>query len=230
MENLREELFKLADEKYKEFQSGLCPDSNDIIGVRVPKLRKLAKQIANKNGEDFLENYKSKIQLYEEKMIYGMVIGYAKISIEDRMKYLDYFVPMIDNWAVCDVACSTYKFVDKNKKEVWEYINKYIDSKKEFELRFSIVMMLSYYINDEYIDRVLKIYKNIRLDKYYVKMGIAWGISIAFVKYEEKTMKFLKENVYNLDKFTYNKALQKIVESYRVSNTTKEIIKQMKIK
>lgn len=228
MENLREKLFELSDSKYKEFQKALCPNTNDIIGVRMPKLRQLAKQIAKENGIEFLDTYKP--EYYEEKLIYGMIIGYTKMLIDLRMKYLDKFVPIIDNWAVCDGACSTYKFTLNNQEEMWEYIQKYIHSNKEFEVRFAVVLMMEYYINDVYIDKVLDIYNNIKLNKYYVQMGVAWGISVAFVKYEEKTMKFLKSKNNKLDKFTFNKSLQKIIESYRVSDETKNIIRQMKIK
>lgn len=228
MENLREELFELSDKKYKEFQSSLCPNINDMIGVRIPKLRQLSKKIAKENGLEFLDGYKP--EYYEEKMIYGMVIGYTKMPLDLRLKYLDKFVPIIDNWAICDGACSTYKFITYDLENIWEYIQKYINSKKEFEVRFSVVMMMEYYINDEYIDKVLEIYNNISLDKYYVQMGIAWGISEAFVKYEEKTMRFLKSKNNKLDKFTYNKSLQKIIESYRVNDETKNVIRQMKIK
>lgn len=228
MENLREKLFELADNKYKEFHNSLCPNSDNILGVRVPTLRQLAKQISKENGIEFLNTYKP--EYYEEKVIYGMAIGYTKMELDLRLKYLDEFVPIIDSWAVCDVACSTYKFTTKNLEEMWEYIQKYINSDKEFEVRFAAVMLMDYYINDEYIDKVLDIYNNINLDKYYVQMGVAWGISVAFVKYEEKTMEFLKSKNNKLDKFTYNKSLQKIIESYRVSNETKNVIRQMKIK
>lgn len=228
MINLREKLYELADKKYKEFQGGLCPNSDNILGVRMPKLREMAKKISKENGIEFLDEYKP--EYYEEKLIYGMVIGYTKMPIEIRLKYLDKFVPIMDNWAVCDGACATYKFTTNNLEDMWEYIQKYINSEKEFEVRFAVVMMMDYYINDEYIDKVLEIYNNISLDKYYVKMGIAWGISEAFVKYEEKTMRFLKSKNNKLDKFTFNKSLQKIIESYRVSDETKNIIRQMKIK
>ena len=221
MVNLREKLYELADKKYKEFQGGLCPNSDNILGVRMPKLREMAKKISKENGIEFLDEYKPE---------YGMVIGYTKMPIEIRLKNLDKFVPIMDNWAVCDGACATYKFTTNNLEDMWEYIQKYINSEKEFEVRFAVVMMMDYYINDEYIDKVLEIYNNISLDKYYVKMGIAWGISEAFVKYEEKTMRFLKSKNNKLDKFTFNKSLQKIIESYRVSDETKNIIRQMKIK
>lgn len=228
MEKLRNELYKLADEKYKKFQSSLCPNTDNIIGVRMPKIRQIAKQISKEGGIKFLDTYKP--EYYEEKLVYGMVIGYTKMTIKERQKYLDKFIPTIDNWAVCDGACSTYKFTIDNQEKMWDYIQKYVNTNNEFEVRFSVVMMMIYYINDEYIDKVLEIYNNINLDKYYVKMAIAWGISVAFVKYEEKTMKFLKSKNNKLDKFTYNKSLQKIIESYRVDDSTKDIIRKMKIK
>ena len=224
MIDLREKLYELADEKYKKFQSSLCPNVDDIIGVRLPDLRELAKNIAKEEPIEFLNTYKC--EFYEEKMIYGLVIGYMKSDFQKRLEYLEKFVPLIDNWAICDCCCSTYKFTNKNLEEMWEYIQKYLRSKNEFEVRFAAIMLMDYYITDGYIDQVLKIYNEIKLEKYYVQMGIAWGISVAFVKYPEKTMNFLKNN--NLDKFTYNKALQKIIESYRVDKSTKDIIRSMK--
>ena len=183
--DLRKTLFELSDKKYKEFQRGLVPNSDDIIGIRIPQLRKIAKQIAKQNHIEFLDKYKP--EYYEEKLIYGLVIGYMKEDLNIRIKYLDKFVPIIDNWAVCDGACNTYKFTNNNLEEMWEYVQKYVDSDKEFEVRFAVIMLMEYYLTDEYIDKVFEIYNNIKLDKYYVKIGIAWGISEAFVKYEEKT-------------------------------------------
>lgn len=226
MENLREKLYKLSDEKYKKFHSALCPNVDNIIGVRIPKLREIAKEIAKKNPIEFLE--KSNCEFYEEKMIYGLVIGYMKAEFEERLKYIDKFVPMIDNWAICDSCCATYKFTKKNLEEMFGYLQKYINSQDEFEVRFAVIMLMDYYITDEYIDKVFKIYDNINLDKYYVKMAIAWAISVAFVKYEEKTREFLRNN--SLDKFTFNKALQKIIESNVVSKETKDEMRRMKVK
>ena len=226
MENLREKLYKLSDEKYKKFHSALCPNVDNIIGVRIPKLREIAKEIAKENPIEFLEKYNC--EFYEEKMVYGLVIGYMKAEFEERLKYIDKFVPMIDNWAICDSCCATYKFTKKNLEEMFGYLQKYINSQDEFEVRFAVIMLMDYYITDEYIDKVFKIYNNINLDKYYVKMAIAWAISVAFVKYEEKTREFLKNN--SLDKFTFNKALQKIIESNVVNKETKDEMRRMKMK
>ena len=161
-------------------------------------------------------------------MIYGLVIGYMKEELKTRLKYLDKFVPIIDNWAICDCSCSTYKFTNKNLREMWDYLQKYINSQNEFEVRFLCIMLMDYYLVDEYFDNVLEIYNNIKLDKYYVKMGIAWGISFSFVKNEEKVTRFLENN--QLDDFTHNKAIQKIIESHRVDKNTKDKLRKLKRK
>lgn len=225
MENLREYLYKAVDEKYREFQNSLCPNVNDILGVRIPKLREIAKIIAKDNPIEFLEKYVC--EFYEEKMIYGLVIGYMKSDLETRIKYLNKFVPMIDNWAVCDCACSTYKFTQQNMEEMFEYIKKYVFSNKEFEVRFACIMLMDYFLIDEYIDEVFQIFNNIKLDKYYVEMAIAWAISEAFIKNEKKTREFLANNTLSVN--TFNKALQKIIESNRVDDKTKDEMRKMKI-
>lgn len=223
-EEIRKKIFELADTKYKEFHSNLCPNTNNIIGVRVPILRNLAKDIAKQNAEYYLKNAKD--DYYEEIMLQGMVIGLAKIDFEKICKYLISFIPKIDNWAICDVTVAGLKITKKYQKEMLNFLEQYLKSKKEFELRFAIVMLLDFYITEQYIDDVLSILNNIKHQGYYVKMAVAWAISIAFIKFPEKTMKFLNKN--DLDDFTYNKSLQKILESYRVNDNTKQIIRNMK--
>jgi len=224
MEEIREKLLELQDKKYQKFHSKLCPNVEDIIGVRVPELRKIAKQIAKENPQEYLE--KAPKEYYEERMLQGFVIGYMKASLGERLTYLDEFVPIIDNWAVCDCCTSTYKFTKKYLKEMWSYIQKYLSSNREFELRFGIIMLMDYYLTEEYIDQVLEIYDNIQNEGYYVKMGVAWAISMAYMKFPEKTMELLNNN--HLDDFTYNKALQKMIESYQIDKETKQKLKEMK--
>lgn len=224
MENIRNTLFELQDKAYQEFHSGLCPNVNDIIGVRIPELRKLAKKISKENPKEYLEKVPK--EYYEEKMLQGFVIGYMKSTLEERLTYLDKFVPVIDNWAICDCCASTFKFTNQYQKEMWKYIQKYLSSKKEFELRFAVIMLMDYYIIEEYIDKVLEIYNNINNEGYYVKMGIAWALSVCYVKFQSKTMKLLQNN--QLDDFTYNKALQKMIESDRIDNISKRKLKEMK--
>ena len=223
---IRQDLLDLQDKKYKEFHSSLCPGTDNIIGVRIPILRNYAKKLSKQ--ENFREYISfNKTVYYEEVMLQGMLIGLIKnCDIKEILTMLKNFVPKIDNWAVCDICCAGLKVVNKNKETVWNFIQKYLKSKKEFELRFAIVMMLDYFIDEKHIDKVLNILDSIKHEAYYVKMAVAWTISVAFVKFQDKTMKYLKKN--NLDDWTYNKALQKICESFRVSKHMKEKIKRMK--
>lgn len=225
-DEIRIELFNLIDEKYKKFHSKLCPNIDNILGVRLPLLRKISKNLSKDNWNEYLENPYS--DYYEEIMIEGLTIGYIKTDNESRFNYMKNFIPKINNWGICDSFCNNLKFTKKNMKEVWEFIRPYSLSSKEFDIRFSVVMMLNFYIVDDYIDEVLHILNNISHEGYYVKTAVAWAISFAYIHYPNKTLKFLENN--NLDKFTYNKALQKIIESNRVSKSDKNLMRTMKIK
>jgi len=225
---IRKELLSMQDKKYKDFHNKLCPGTENIIGIRIPLLRNYAKKISK---ETFWKEYAltSKIKYNEEVMLQGMLIGLAKqLDIKEALLLIESFVPKIKNWAVCDVFCGELKITVKNKEIIWQFIQKYLKSKNEFELRFAIVMMLGYYLTDDYILKVFQTLDNIKHDGYYVKMAVAWTLSNAFVKYPKETMQYLKNN--SLDDWTYNKALQKILESFRVDKKTKEIIRGLKRK
>lgn len=222
---IRKILEKLSDQKYKEFHTSLCPKTSEILGVRVPILRNFAKEIINTcDVEEYLKNATS--DTYEERLLQGLVLGLWKTDIKKFAKYLKSFIPKINSWAVCDTSVAGFKITKKNMEYMWNFIQKYLKSNKEYELRFAIVMMLDFYVTEEYIDLVLQILNNIKHEGYYVKMAVAWTIQVCFVKFPIKTMKLLENN--NLDNWTYNKALQKIIESYRIDDKTKMIIKKMK--
>lgn len=223
-EEIRKELLKMQDIKYKEFHSSLSPNVDNIIGIRVPILRNYAKELLEKHKK---EEIKIGDKYYEELLLQGMIIGLQnKESIENIIVKVNKFVPKINSWGVCDTFCAGLKITKKYKKEMFKVVEKYLKSNKEYELRFAIVMLLDYYIIDEYIDTVLNILNKINSDKYYVQMANAWAISICLIKYYEKTIKFLENT--NLDKFTYNKAIQKAVESYRITDKQKEYLRKMK--
>ena len=225
MENkIRQDLFKMQDLKYKEFHSSLCPNLDHIIGVSVPKLREYAKNLYKNNN---LKDIKIEDRYYEELVIKGMLIEFqTRTPIEEVIKQIKEFVPKINSWAVCDVFCAGLKITKKYPYEMFEFIKQYLKSKQEYELRFAIVMLLDYYINDKYIDEVLKILDNIKSDKYYVQMANAWAISICLIKYYNKTLEFLKTT--KIDNFTYNKGIQKAIESYRITNEQKKYLKTLK--
>lgn len=224
-ERIRKRLFELQDKKYREFHRTLCNTSKfEIIGVKVPKLRNLAKELLKEKYEAFLED--DEILYYEEAMIKGLIIGNAKLSFDETTKLLTKFIPIIDNWAVCDTTCTSLKITKKCMNQMWDFLLPYVKSNSEYEIRFAIVMYLSYYINKDYIMKIFEIIENIKSDEYYVKMAIAWLISVAYIKEKEATKIFLSNTT--IDNWTYNKALQKIVESYRVDRSEKDHIKNMK--
>lgn len=247
LESIREELLSLADLKYKEFQEKLLPGTENLAGVRLPMLRRLAKKIAKEWGEDYLKSCfkeSSREELFEEIMLQGMVIGYMggngsdpsecrdnkdKMQVKEPIiLYTEQFLPKIDNWSVCDSFCSGFKYAVNHQEEVWRWLNGLLASEKEFTVRYVIVMLLNYYINDTYIDCLYPVFDGIRHEGYYVKMAAAWAVSICYIKYPEKTKKYLDKN--QLDDFTYNKALQKIIESRCISTEEKEKIREIKNK
>lgn len=225
-QEIKSKLFELADSKYKEFHSGLCPGTENIIGVRVPVLRKYAKELFDERT--WKETFKQiDNEYYEEIMLKGMLIGQAKKEdINTILQYVEKYVPNIDNWAICDVFCAGLKITNKYKKEVWNFIQKYLKSDKEFEIRFAIVMILDYYIEEEYLKEDFKIFDNIKHDGYYVKMAVAWAISICLIKFYDETEKYLEKS--KLDNWTYNKAIQKAIESYRISDDKKKHLRNIK--
>ncbi|MDF2500253.1 MAG: putative alkylation repair enzyme [Anaerosporomusa subterranea] len=225
-ETVRERILELVDEEYRQFHSSLLPGTNNILGVRLPLLRELAKELAKGDWRGYLATAQD--EYYEEVMLQGLVIGYAKADIDEILAYVAAFVPKINNWGVCDSFCSSLKITKQHRMRVWEFIQPYLLSEKEFELRFGIVMMLDFYMEDEYIDQVLTLLDGAKHEGYYVKMAVAWAISICFINYPKKTMAYLQNNI--LDDFTYNKALQKITESFRVDKETKALIRSMKRK
>lgn len=209
------------DIKYRDFTKKLLPYVENIMGVRLPVLRRIAKSVDD--SVNFLENVSN--DCFEETMIEGFVIGNLKDE-ELVKKYVDRFIPKINNWSICDSFCASLKIVNKNKDYFFDHLCKYKNYKDEFSLRFMIVMFLNYYIDEKYLDKIFKIIDVIKKDDYYVQMAIAWFLSISFIKYPEVTSKYL--NVCNLDKFTFNKTIQKIIESRQVDNNVKNELKKLK--
>lgn len=219
-------LLQMAANGNQKFTANLHPGVENILGIRIPELRNLAQQIAkNDQWREYLQN--AGTFYMEERILKGMVIGYLKgLSLQEHLKLIADFVPLINSWSVCDTFCPTLKFSAKYPQEMWKFIQPYLFSAQEYEVRFGVVMLLGYYINDEYINQVLALFDEITHEGYYVKMAVAWAISVCYVKYPEDSMLYLLNSC--LDKFTYNKALQKICESYRVSHEDKQRIRSLK--
>lgn len=225
-EEIRRTLREMSEEEYRKFNAGLLPGVSNILGVRIPKLRKLAQKMVRKDWEQWLKEAEDTI--YEEKMLQGLVIGYADMELEKRLSYIRKFVPKIDNWAVCDTFCGTLKCTQNYKKEIWEFLDPYVKSGDEYQERFAAVMLLEYYVEEEYLEKALARLSLLQSEGYYSKMAAAWALSVYFVKFPQRVMEYL-EGIPR-DTFVYKKTLQKILESYRVDRQWKTKIRQMRQK
>lgn len=229
--DIKQELLANIDLNYKKFNSKIIPGAENILGIRMPILKNIAQKIS-KQDEEFVKKYfiEAKADSFEEIVLQGLVIGYLNKDFETIKNYIFVFIPKINNWGICDSFCSNLKITKKYKSEVWEFLDSqnYINSEKEFIVRFWLVMILNYYVEEKYIDSIFKNLDKMKHTGYYVQMAKAWTISKCFLKLPDKTLDYLKNS--NLDKFTYNKSLQKITESLLVDEKTKRFIKSIKIK
>lgn len=215
-----------ADPTQAEFAAKFIPDAGKMLGIKTDVVRKTAKEISKDDWREFLlQNHDDS---HEEIILQGFVIAYAKMEAEERLKWIDFYIQKIKNWASCDCFCCSLKFTKKNKALVWDYLQNYLHSDKEFEIRFGVVMLLAYYIDEEYIDRVFDELDKISHEAYYVKMAVAWAVSYCLIKQMPKTLEWFK--YCKLDDWTFNKGIQKARESYRIDKDTKEMLNSLKRK
>lgn len=219
-------LESIKDEEYKEFHSSLVLNSKyEMIGIRLPIMRKIAKEISKTDIEEFLKYSQNKY--YEEVMIQGLVISNVKDE-EIFYKYFKSHINKIDNWALCDTFCNSIKIVKKYEEK---YFNLAIDmclNEEEFIARTGIVMILSHFVNEKNLQEIFTTLNKIKSDKFYINMAQAWLICDLYIKYPKETLKFIRNN--NLNKFTHNKAISKIHDSYRVSKEDKEYLNELRRK
>ncbi len=225
-EKIRQELEKIAEENYRIFTAKLIPNIDNLLGVRLPKLRKIAKKIIQTDYEYYLAM--DNPLYFEEVMLQGMIIGKINLPWTKRSYYVKQFISKINNWSVCDSFCCGLKFEVSEKELVWQFLQPYFASEAPYNIRFAVVMLLFHFVHNEYAQKAFTLFNQIKNDDYYVKMAVAWAISIYFRQLPTLTMPYLKKN--QLDDWTYNKALQKITESLKVDCNTKNIIRSMKRK
>lgn len=221
---IRTQLEQIAEPKFRQFTAKLLPGTENILGVRLPLLRKMAKELAKGDWKTYLSNAAD--GSYEEVMLQGMTLGYAKGDLQGKKEFLERFIPKIDNWSVCDSVCSTIKLAQSQPEEMWEFLQPYLNSSEEFHIRFALVQLLDYYVNEAYLARVLKAAQQVKQEDYYVNMAQAWLISICYREFPRETLPVLEKNP--LKDFTHNKAIQKITESLKVPKEGKERVKRLR--
>lgn len=219
----RTRLANLAEDEYRDFVIKGIPTDYPLLGVRVPYLREFAKEItANGQAIDFLSH---EPQSFEELDIYGMVI--AALPYDEMLAHLDTFIPMIDNWAICDNFVSSLKSIPKHRADFLNIIDKLLPG-PEFSTRVALVCLKTYYVTPDYLavifDRIIATKDR---EEYYIQMAIAWLLAECFIKFPNETWDFLAAKI--LPKWTQNKAISKIRDSYRVDRELKDQLLTLKI-
>ncbi len=222
--SLQIELFSLQDLKYKDFHQKLMPtvDEDKVIGIRTPVLRKFAKTFSKtEEAESFLKNLPHKY--YEEDNLHAFLLEEIN-DYEILIEELNKFLPFVDNWATCDMLRP--KILKKHKPELLVDIKRWLNSKDTYAIRFAVNCLMNYYLEEDFKPEYLHLVKNIESEEYYINMVRAWYFATALAKQYDETIKLLETN--SLDKWTHNKTIQKAVESYRITDEQKIILKSLK--
>ncbi|MBR3635260.1 MAG: DNA alkylation repair protein [Lachnospiraceae bacterium] len=224
-EEIRDELFRLQDTKYRDFQVKLIPGKtvDDMIGVRTPDLRKYAKQLAKRDDVDeFLNTLPH--QYFDEDQLHAFILCEIK-DYDTCIEKVDAFLPFVDNWATCDQMSP--KIFKKHKDELLVWIDKWMTSKKTYTLRFGIGMLMEHFLDEDFDIRYPERISKIRSEEYYVNMMIAWYFATALAKQYDVILPFIKDK--RLSSWTHNKAIQKSVESYRITDEQKAYLRTLKV-
>lgn len=225
-QQVRSRLFELQDLSYRDFHSKLMPTvpKDKIIGIRVPVLRKLAKEFGEcEESKDFLKLLPHKY--YEEDNLHAFLIEQIK-DFNECIFALDNFLLHVDNWATCDMM--TPKILSKNLPLLYEKILDWSKSEHTYTVRFAIVTLMKFFMDDRLDEKHLQLVSSIKSDEYYVNMAIAWYLATALASRWNLVIPYIEQQKF--DKWTHNKAIQKAVESYRITNEQKEYLKTLKMK
>lgn len=215
------EVKSYADEDYRNFHKRLLKnDDINVLGVKIPYLRKIAKKYKNNADEllAFPDDY------YEVTFI--KLTAVSLMPYESFVNYVDLCVPLINNWATCD--CFTPKCIEKHKDEFLPFIERYAHADGEFYQRFALTTILHFYVEEKYRNKIFEIIQKVQTEKYYVHMAAAWLLAEMLTKFYGETVEFLKADSEILDKRTHNKAIQKACESYRITPEQKTFLKGLK--
>lgn len=226
LNEIRAELFKMQDMDYRDFNSKLIPtvDKESMIGIRTPDLRKYAKQLGKSSDViEFLQTLPHKY--FDENQLHAFIISEIK-DFKNCIDEINRFLPYIDNWATCDQLSP--KVFKKYHNELFEYIKDWLKSNKVYTLRFGIGMLMEHFLDEDFDILYPETVSKIRSGEYYINMMIAWYFATALAKQYESVIPFIENN--SLDIWTHNKAIQKAVESLRISDEKKEYLKSLKIK
>ena len=223
---IQERLFSLQDEKYRDFMAPLIPSVTyeRIIGVRTPALRSLAKELV-RSGE--AEGFISVLphEYFEEDQLHAFILSELK-DFDRCISEVERFLPYVDNWATSDQMSP--KVFRKHKGELLTHIREWISSGETYKVRFGTGMLMQHYLDDDFDPEYPEMVSGIRSGEYYVNMMTAWYFATALAKQYDAVIPYIEGK--RLDKWTHNKAIQKAIESRRISDERKEYLRSLKIK
>ena len=223
-EEIREQLYNMQDEKYRDFQAKLIPTRtlDQIIGVRTPVLRKYAGQLIKRDDiSDFLNDLPHRY--FDEDQLHAFIVSGIK-DYDQCISEVNRFLPYVDNWATCDQMSP--KVFTKNRSSLISQIKEWINDDKTYTIRFGAGMLMQHYLDDDFKPEYLDLVAGIRSDEYYVNMMIAWFFATALAKQYDATVPFIEER--RLPDWTHRKAIQKSVESYRITDEQKKYLKSFR--
>lgn len=224
MTEIQKFLFSQYDKKYRDFTLPLIPtvDEKTVIGVRLPILKKYAKDLDEKSKNDFLDSLPH--EYHEENILHAFILSNIK-DYDLFVKRVDAFLPCVTNWSVCDTLCN--KHLNKYKDRLIVDVYKWLKSKEIYRVRYAVKCLMNYYLGDDFKEEHIQRVAEIKLDDYYVKMMVAWYLATGLAKNYNQFVKAIEEK--RFDSVTHNKAIQKAVESYRVSDEHKQYLKTLKV-
>lgn len=258
---IKEKLMEQSEKSYQEFSQALIPGAKQLLGVRLPILRKLAKEMVKGDWRTEVVSYEGEYEdiYFEETMLRGMIIGYGteKMEVQEGLSYIEALIPHIDNWSVCDSFCNSFLLADRHREEVWEFLQKYLYSEREFEVRAAVITLLNHFLKYDgngrkiprkrvvtmadvkkdtslensraypYLERILKVLNREYPQGYYAQMAAAWTAAESFVTFPYETMRMLTDEC-RMDAWTRRKAFQKICESRNPDEEVKTYIRQLR--
>ena len=217
---IHSDLRAMEDKEYRDLNLKIANTSYPSIGIRMPELRAYAKKLLKQEKEPVFED-----KYYEEVLIHGFYVAGKKEPFEEKIKKIEAFLPLIESWSICDTFVSSLKDIKKHREEYYPYVLKYLSSDEEFIQRFGLVVLLNYYIDDQYYPDLKRIVKEEDYHGYYSEMAGAWLLSYMFMKFFDETLAFVKTG--ELNEIVRKKGIRKALDSYQISDEEKAILRSL---
>lgn len=224
-EELQSTLCAMAEDGYRAFSARLLPPGTDLLGVRLPKLRALAKTIIKQNEHEAVLSmlFDAEDACFEERILQAFLIAFSPCTLEERLYRTEQFIPLIENWSVCDSFCAAFPVSKKHEDEIFSFVCTFASSFEEFARRFAAVMLLDHFVSEQWLSKTLSVLAGISTDGYYARMAVAWALSVCCVHDFSNTRKILFSGAFDFE--TMRLAVQKCADSKRLSPEQKNALR-----